>query len=43
MNYRDKSHRSLALKDKLWDAVAAYIEADFYKEMDELKHISECA
>jgi hypothetical protein len=39
-NYRDSGHRGLALKDKLWSAAAAYTEADFLREMDELKGIS---
>jgi hypothetical protein len=39
-NYRDSGHRGLALKDKLWGAAAAYTEADFLREMDELKGIS---
>jgi hypothetical protein len=34
-------HRGLALKDKLWVAVAAYTKAEFHKEMDELKLISQ--
>ncbi|XP_059435360.1 uncharacterized protein LOC132168246 [Corylus avellana] len=42
-NYRDAGHRGLALKDKLWAAAAAYTEAEFHKEIDELKHISEDA
>ncbi|XP_059435398.1 uncharacterized protein LOC132168430 [Corylus avellana] len=42
-NYRDSSHRGLALKDKLWAAAVAYTEAEFHKEMNELKHISEHA
>ncbi|XP_059461824.1 uncharacterized protein LOC132190802 [Corylus avellana] len=42
-NYRDSGHRGLALKDKLWAAAVAYTEAEFHKEMDELKHISEDA
>jgi hypothetical protein len=42
-NYRDSGHRGLALKDKLWAVAAAYTEADFFKEMDELKNISEYA
>ena len=42
-NYRDIGHRGHALKDKLWVAVASYIEAEFHKEMDELKHISQDA
>jgi hypothetical protein len=33
-NYRDSSNRGLALKDKLWDAAAAYTEAEFHKQMD---------
>ena len=28
------------MNDKLWDVVAAYIEVEFHKKMDELKHIS---
>ena len=43
MNYRDSGHKGLELKDKLWAAAAAYIEVNFYKEMDELKNISEYA
>jgi hypothetical protein len=39
-NYRDSGHRGLVLKDKLWAAAAAYIEADFFTEMKELKNIS---
>jgi hypothetical protein len=42
-NYRDNGHRGLALKDKLWAAAATYTEADSFKEMDELKNISEYA
>jgi hypothetical protein len=42
-NYRDSGHRGLALKDKLWAAAAAYTEADFLNEMEELKNISEYA
>ena len=42
-NYEDSGHHGLALKDKLFAAATAYIEADFYKEMDELKNISEYA
>ena len=42
-NYRDSGHKGFALKDKLWVAAAAYTEADFYKEIDELKNISEYA
>jgi hypothetical protein len=42
-NYKDNGHRGLVLKDKLWAAAAAYIEADFFKEMDELKNKSEYA
>ena len=42
-NYRDSGHRGLALKDKLWAAASAYTETDFFKEMDELKNISEYA
>ena len=41
VNYKDSGHKGLALKDKLWAAAAAYTEADFYKEMNELKNISE--
>jgi hypothetical protein len=33
----------MALKDKLWAAAAAYTEADFHKEMEELKGISKDA
>jgi hypothetical protein len=42
-NYKDIVHHGLALKDKLWVVVVAYTEAELYKEMDELKHISESA
>jgi pectate lyase len=42
-NYRDSGHHGLAMKDKLWVAAAVYTEANFYKEMDELKNISEYA
>jgi hypothetical protein len=42
-NYRDNGHRGLTLNDKLWAAVAAYTKADFFKEMDKLKNISEYA
>jgi hypothetical protein len=39
-NYRDVDHRGLALKEKLWSMVAAYIEAEWSREMEELKGIS---
>jgi hypothetical protein len=39
-NYRDSGHRGLVLKDKLWAAAAAYTEAEFYKQMNELNLIS---
>jgi len=39
-NYRDVGHKGLALKDKLWSAVAAYTEAEFTREMEELEGIS---
>jgi hypothetical protein len=42
-NYRDSGHLGLALKDKLWATAAAYTEANFFKEMDGLKNISEYA
>lgn len=31
-NYRDNGYRGMALNEKLWDAAAAYTEADFHKE-----------
>lgn len=37
-NYRDSRHH--ALKDKLWSVAAAYTEANFCREIDELKGIS---
>jgi hypothetical protein len=40
MNYRDNGHHGLSLKDKLWATAAAYTKVDFYREMNELKHIS---
>jgi len=39
-NYRDVGHKGLALKNKLWNAVAAYTEAEFTREMEELEGIS---
>jgi hypothetical protein len=42
-NYRDSGHRGLALKDKLSVVAVAYTEADFFKEMEELRNISEYA
>jgi hypothetical protein len=39
-NYRDVGHKGLALKDKLWTAAAAYTEAEWTREMEELKSIS---
>jgi hypothetical protein len=40
VNYRDVGHKGLALKDKLWTADAAYTEAEWTREMEELKSIS---
>jgi hypothetical protein len=39
-NYQDIGHKGLALKDKLWTAAAAYTEAEWTREMGELKSIS---
>jgi len=39
-NYRDAGHKGLALKDKLWGAAAAYTEAEWRREMEELNEIS---
>jgi len=43
VNYKDEGHRGVALKDKLWTTVEAYTEADFHKEIEELKGISQDA
>ena len=42
-NYRDVSHHGLGLKDKLWVGAVTYTEAEFYKEINELKLISQDA
>ncbi len=42
-NYRDEGHHGVALKDKLWSEAAAYTDADFHKEIEELKGISQDA
>jgi hypothetical protein len=39
-NYRDLGHKGVALKDKLWSEAVAYIEAEWSREMEELKRIS---
>jgi hypothetical protein len=39
-NYIDLGHHGLVLKDKLWVVAAAYTEAEFHKQMNELNLIS---
>lgn len=39
-NYKDEGHRGMALNDKLWVVATTYTEADFYKEMREIRGIS---
>jgi hypothetical protein len=43
VNYRDQGHCGVALKDKLRSAAAAYTEANFHKEMEELRGINQDA
>jgi hypothetical protein len=40
VNHRDVGHRGFALKDKLWSAATAFIEAEWSREIEELKGIS---
>jgi hypothetical protein len=39
-NYKDVGHKGLALKDKLRTAAATYTEAEWTREMEELKSIA---